>query len=61
MTYSQVNINFDLLAKAFQKYIREKALQSGSTIVYKLNDQLIEEDPQTLKRKILKDYTHITK
>lgn len=58
MTTSQVNIDFKLLALAFQRYIREKATKSNSTILYKKGNQLIEEDPRTSQKKILKEYTH---
>ena len=58
MINSQVNIDFKLLSFAFQKYIREKARKSGSTILYKKGDQLIEENPSTSKTKILKEYIH---
>lgn len=57
MITSQVNIDFRLLSIAFQKHIREKAKKSGSTILYKKNDQLIEENPTTSKIRILKKYT----
>lgn len=56
-----VNINFDALSQAFQNYVREKARQSGSTIIYKKDDQLIEEDPRTKKKKVLKQYPHIAR
>ena len=56
MNSSQVNIDFKLLALAFQKYIREKAKKANSTILYKLGDQLIEENPATLQKKVLKEY-----
>jgi len=58
MSQSQVNIDFTLLSRAFQKYIREKARKANSTILYKIGDQLIEENPSTLKKKILKEYIH---
>ena len=56
MTDTQVNTNFELLSLAFQKYVLEKAKQAGSTIVYKHGNLLIEENPKTLERKILKVY-----
>jgi hypothetical protein len=58
MTTSRVNIDFKLLAPAFQRYIREKATRSNGTILYKNGNQLIEEDPKTSEKKILKEYTH---
>ena len=56
MTSSQVNIDFKLLTLAFQKFIREKAKKANGTILYKLGDQLIEENPTTLQKKVLKEY-----
>lgn len=57
MTISRVNIDFKLLGAAFQKYIREKATKSNATILYKNGNQLIEEDPKTSQKTILKEYT----
>jgi hypothetical protein len=58
MLNSPVNIDFELLSRAFQKYIREKAKMSGSTILYKKDNQLIEENPKTFKKRILKEYIY---
>ena len=58
MIIAKVNIDFRLLGIALQKYIREKATKSGSTILYKKDGQLIEEDPRTSQKKILKEYPH---
>jgi hypothetical protein len=56
MSNSSVNIDFIALGKALQLYIREKAKISGSTIVYKSGDQLIEENLRTFKKTVLKKY-----
>ncbi len=58
MITSQVNIDFKLLSIAFKKYIREKAKKSNSTILYKKDGQLIEENPTTSQKRILKEYPH---
>jgi len=58
MITSQVHIDFKLLTPAFQKYIREKAIKANSTILYKIGDQLIEENPATLQKNVLKEYIH---
>ena len=58
MTTSQVNIDFKLLGLAFQRYIREKAAKANGTILYKNGNQLIEENPRTSQKKILKEYPH---
>jgi hypothetical protein len=57
MVTSAVNIDFDILAKAFKEFIREKARISGSTIVYKMGNHLVEENPRTSEKRILKKYT----
>jgi hypothetical protein len=56
-----VRIDFELLSKLFQEYVREKAKQFGSTIVYKKGDILIEEDPQDSTQRVLKHYTYSSK
>jgi hypothetical protein len=56
MSNSSVNIDFIALGKALQLYFREKAKISGSTIVYKSGDQLIEENLRTFKKTVLKKY-----
>lgn len=56
MSSQQVNINFERLRRAFQRNVRNKARRSGSTIVYKRANQLIEEDPQTSQKRVLKEY-----
>jgi ABC-type arginine transport system ATPase subunit len=56
MDTPQVNINFKVLSSVFKKYIRDKAKKSGSTIVYIEKGQLIEENPNTLVKRILKEY-----
>jgi hypothetical protein len=50
----QVNINFKKMGKAFREHVRKKAMLAGSTIIYKKNGQLIEEDPATSKKTVLK-------
>ena len=58
MTKSHVNIDFKVLSFSFKKYIREKARKSSSTIIYKIDNKLIEENPKTAKKRILKEYIH---
>ena len=48
-----VNIDFKKLAKSFREYVRNKAMEAGSTIVYVSNGRLVEEDPKTNKIKVL--------
>lgn len=54
MTRAKVNIDFDLMAKAFREHVRSKAKRAGSTIVYKENGLLIEEDPKNATKKVIK-------
>jgi hypothetical protein len=54
MKSRQVNIDFKKMEKAFRKYVRQKAIDARSTIIYKQGDQLIEEDPSTLKKTVIK-------
>jgi len=54
MNPKQVNIDFKKMEKAFREHVRRKATLAGSTIIYKKNGQLIEEDPATSKKTILK-------
>jgi len=51
--YPQINIDFKKMEKAFREHVRRKAMQAGSTIIYKKNGQLVEEDPATSKKIIL--------
>jgi hypothetical protein len=53
-----VQINFDIIGKAFEKHVRQKAILAGNTIVYAINGQLIEEDPITLKKTVLKSVSY---
>jgi hypothetical protein len=50
----KINIDFKKMEKAFREYVRKKAIEAKSTIVYKEGDQLIEEDPATSKKTVLK-------
>ncbi len=53
MTTPQVNIDFKKMEKAFREHVRRKAMLTGSTIIYKKNGQLVEEDPATSQKTIL--------
>ena len=56
-----INIDFDSIQKSFGKFIREKAEKAHSTIVYRQGQQLVEEDPRTRQKKILKEYSQAVK
>ena len=46
MSQSQVNINFEVMAKAMPKHVREKAARFNNTIVYLKNGVIVEENPR---------------
>jgi len=50
----EIRTDFKLLAKSFRDYVRIKAIVSGSNIVYLKDDQIIEEDPTSLKKRVIK-------
>ena len=60
MKVPQVQINFKIMEKAFREHVRKKAIQVGSTIIYKKDGQLIEENPVTSEKIILKAGSHRT-
>ena len=60
MMKQQVNIDFEIMAKAMAKYVRDKAAKAGSTIVYKKDGILVEENPLTLEITILKQPIHLS-
>lgn len=55
MPNKKVNIDVEKMQQAFQDYVRKKAILANSTIIYEENGQLIEEDPKTCKKIILKE------
>jgi hypothetical protein len=57
MNGSKVYIDFEILTQEFSKFVREKAKSSGSNIVYKKENQVIEENPRTAEKRILKSYS----
>lgn len=54
MNNENVNIDFKLMRKAIKQIVRDKAIKANSTIVYLQDGELIEEDPKTNTKKILK-------
>lgn len=56
MNSYKVHIDFEVLSKVFSTFVREKAKLSGSNIVYKKGNNVIEENPLTSEKKILKTY-----
>ena len=53
---SSVNIDFEVMRYAVKKHAREKAIKFGSTLIYVENGRLIEEDPSSSKKIVLKTY-----
>ncbi len=54
MSKEKVNIDFKLMKKALKESVRDKAIKAGSTIVYLQDGEIIEEDPKTKIKRILK-------
>ena len=46
MSQPQVNINFEVMAKALPKHVREKAVRFNNTIVYSKNGVIVSENPR---------------
>ena len=51
---SRVHIDVSKLAKAMRDHVVAKAAQFGSTIIYKQGDALIEENPCTAEKRVIK-------
>ncbi len=54
MKTDKVHIDFKVMEKSFREYVRNKAVRFGSTIVYMENGEVIEEEPGTGKKTVLK-------
>jgi hypothetical protein len=54
MKKKEVEIDFKRMETAMREYVLKKALDAGSTIVYREGENIIEEDPSTLKKTILR-------
>ncbi|HYV93542.1 MAG TPA: hypothetical protein VE978_17340 [Chitinophagales bacterium] len=48
-----IKIDFEKMGTVMREYVRKKALDAGTTIVYQEGENIIEEDPRTLKKTIL--------
>ncbi len=53
MEKARVNFDMEVMSREFPAYLREKARQAGSCIVYAENGFIIQEDPQTGKKNTL--------
>jgi hypothetical protein len=53
MQKKMVHINFEVMAKAFREFVRQKAIQADNTIVYVKDGLLIEENPKTSAKNVL--------
>jgi hypothetical protein len=58
MEPSPVHIDFVKMEKAFEAYVRQKAIAAGSTIIYAIDGQLVEENPKSLKKVVLKTVSY---
>ncbi|MEO6327423.1 MAG: hypothetical protein ABIO55_00750 [Ginsengibacter sp.] len=54
MSQKKVNIDFRIMKKVLKENVRDKAIKAGSTIVYLEDGEIIEEDPTTKTKRILK-------
>ncbi len=55
MKSTEININFSVMATALLNHVKEKALQTGSTIVYRENGLLVRETPKNNSKIFLKE------
>jgi hypothetical protein len=58
MKSSYVFIDYTAMGKAMSQYVRKKASNSNSTIVYMKNDLIIEEDPKRNTQVVFKKSLH---
>ena len=54
MAVGAVNIDFALMAIAFRKHVRDKAVRHQNTIVYMKEGSLVEEDPKSNQFRVLR-------
>lgn len=54
MKSPRLHIDLSLMAVAFREYVRKKAIEANSTIVYLEKDEIIEEDPKSKKKSVLR-------
>jgi len=54
-------IDFSALAVHFERHVREKAIRAGNTIVYVIDGQMIEEDPTSSVKTVLKTVSYSLK
>ncbi len=60
MERTQVKIDFAVVKKTFRQFVFDKAKKANSTIVYVENGELIEEDPATLEKKVLRESSYVS-
>jgi hypothetical protein len=53
MQKKAVQINFEIMGKAFWEFVLQKAIKADSTIVYEKDGVLIEENPKTSTKSVL--------
>jgi hypothetical protein len=56
MKNDKIHIDFNILGPAMREYVRAKAIKCSGSIVYKEGRFLIQENPKTKEKKILKEY-----
>jgi hypothetical protein len=53
MQKKAVQINFEIMGKAFREFVRPKSIKVNSTIIYKKYGVLIEGNPKTSTKSLL--------
>lgn len=57
MKEGQVNFEFPGVGEAVAAFVRARAIEFGTTIVYRENGKIIEEDPRTGVKTVIEDST----
>jgi hypothetical protein len=55
MKEGQVNFDFPGVGEAVEAFVRAKAIETGTTIVYRENGKIIEEDPRTGVKTVIEE------
>ncbi len=53
MEHAKVNFNMATIGKEMEAFVRSRAIQLGSFVVYEENGQIIKEDPRTGQKTII--------
>jgi len=53
MEHAKVNFNMATIGKGVEAFVRSRAIQLGSFVVYEENGQIIQEDPRTGQKTVI--------